>query len=231
MHGGERAGRELHRAREQRLQRVAAAGEYDGRHPLQAFAQLQHLGLQLRRGADRRGRHVELLRRRLRQRDELLHGLGAEIGLDREHVRRDGKLADRNEILERVVGQLLVETWIDRIGAGRKEERVAVRLRACGQPHADIAAGTAAVLHEHGAADCLLQRSRHDARNDVGRPARCVGDDDTHRPFRIGRERGAGAQDCGCRDADGQQAFDDVTTRGVGDYELAPYPTAMAAES
>ncbi len=81
--------------------------------------------------------------------------LDAEVRLDGEHVRRDRKLADRDEILERVVGQVLVEPGIDRKGAGREQDRVAVGLRARDQAHADIAAGAAFVLHDDRAADRL----------------------------------------------------------------------------
>ena len=63
--------------------------------PLEALAQLQHLGLELRRGADRRRRDVELVRVLLHQRDKLLHVFGRQVGLHREHVRRHHRLADR----------------------------------------------------------------------------------------------------------------------------------------
>jgi hypothetical protein len=55
--------------------------------------------------------------------DELLHCGGAEIRHHREHVRRDRELADGGEILERIVGRRVVEAGVDRVGAGRQQDR------------------------------------------------------------------------------------------------------------
>ena len=126
MRGRQHAGGELHGAAEQRLQRLAAAAVGDARHLGEAFAHLQHFGFEMRRGADRRGGDVEFFRVRLRQRDELLHRLHAEIGLNGENVGRGRELADRDETLERIVRQIFVQRRIDRVAAGGKKQRVAV---------------------------------------------------------------------------------------------------------
>ena len=131
---------------------------------------------------------------------------GRQLGLHGEHVRRGGELADADEILERIVRQGAVQARIDHVGAGREQDGVAVGVGARGQPHADIAAGAALVLHDERAADRLLHGSRHDAGNDVGRPARRVRHHDPDRPVRIGGERGADVQHGRRRDAGRQRA-------------------------
>ena len=83
------------------------------------------------------------------------------------------KLADAHEVLERVIGDLGVETGVDRIGIGREQDRVAVWFGACRVAHADIAAGAADVFDDEGLAGRLLKRGRDDARPPyrTGRPA------------------------------------------------------------
>ena len=71
---------------------------------------------------------------------------------------------------------------------------VAVRLGARGIAHADVAAGAALVLDEHRRAQHLLHLRRQDARDDVGRPARRVGDDDLDRAIRVGGKRRTDAE-------------------------------------
>ena len=194
MRRRQHAGTQLNGAREQRLERIAAAGEGDGCHLLQAFAQLEHLGLELGRGSDRRRRGVELVGIGLGEGDELLHRGGAEIRHHREHVRRHRELADGDEILERIVGRRVVEAGIDRVGAGRQQDRIAVGVRARDVAHADIAAAAALVLHDDRGAHRLLHRGRHEARDDVGWSARGVGDHDPDRTIGIGGECRADAQ-------------------------------------
>ena len=70
-----------------------------------------------------------------------------------------------------------------------------------------IAAATALVLHDDRAAHRLLHRRRHDAGDDVGRPARRVGDDDPDGPVGIGGKSGADAQDGRCGKA-GERSLD-----------------------
>jgi len=108
----------------------------------------------------------------LGQRHEVAHGLDAQLRLDRENVGRCGDLRDGNEILERIVGQAVVEAGIHRIDAGGDQKRISVGLGACRAAHADIAAGAALVLHNEGAAERLLQRSRQQTGNNIRRSAR-----------------------------------------------------------
>ena len=195
MRRRQHAGTELHRAAQQRLQRLPAAGEDDGRHLGQPFARLQHLGLQLRCRADRRRRDIEFFRIGFGERDELLHRADTERWLDRKDVGRGGELGDGGKILERVVRQLVIEAGIDSVGARRQQQRVAVRVGKRDGLHADVAAGAALVLYYHRRAQRLLQRRCHEPRDNIGGATRRVGHDDLYGAVGIGGERRADAKD------------------------------------
>ena len=108
--------------------RVAAALEHDVFELRQLLANFEHFELDLRRGADRRRRaHCicpDLARASATNSFIVLAGSS---DLHHESVRRGGELADADEILQRIVGDLVVEAGIDRIGVGREQDRVAVR--------------------------------------------------------------------------------------------------------
>ena len=140
--------------------RVAAALEHDVFQLRQLLADFQHFELNLRRGADRRRRAVELVRIGAGERDEFLHRFRRQVGLDHEGIGRGGQFANPHEVLGRVIGDLVVERGVDRIGVGRQQDGVAVRVRARDGTHADIAAGAADVLDDEGLAGRLLKRSR-----------------------------------------------------------------------
>ena len=63
--------------------------------------------------------------------------------------------------------------------------------------HADIAAGAAAIVDDEGLAGRLLERRGDDARDDIGRSARRVGDHELDRPVGIIGIGRADAQDAG----------------------------------
>ena len=77
--------------------------------------------------------------------------------LDHECIGRRCEFADRDEILVGIVWQLIVEPVIHRIGVGREQDRVAVRLGARRIFHADIAARPAAVLDDESFAGRLMR--------------------------------------------------------------------------
>src|SRR5205814_8366389 len=54
---------------------------------------------------------------------------------------------------------------------GNQQQRIAVGRRRDDRLRRDIAAGTRSVLYDDLLADALRQRLRHDAGNDIGRPA------------------------------------------------------------
>ena len=210
----QRARTELHGAAEQRGNGVAAALEHDVRKFWQFLADLEQLQLQLRRRADRRRRAIVLLGIAAGERDEFLHGFRRQFRLDNERVRRCRKLAHCDEILVRIVGQLVVKPVIHRIGVGGEQDGVAIRFGMGGVFHADIAAGAAAIVDDEGLAGRLLERRRHHAGNDIGRAAGRIGDHELDGAVRISGVGRAHAQKCRRGDAGGEHArgFDNTAT-------------------
>jgi hypothetical protein len=72
----------------------------------------------------------------------------AEIGAHQEHVGRIADERDRREIVERIIGQLVIEVWIDSVPGRHNDESVAVRRRAGRGLGGDRAAGTGPVLDD-----------------------------------------------------------------------------------
>ena len=98
------------------------------------------------------------------------------------------------EILERVIGDLVVKARIDRKRIGRQQQRISVRVCACDPCEADIAARAAAVLDDDRLAQRLAERLLYDPGDDVVGAARRERDDERYRPLGVGRERRAIAQ-------------------------------------
>src|SRR6202012_1406901 len=94
----------------------------------QLLPDLQHLKLDLRRGADRRRRAIVFVGIGTGERDEFLDGLRRQGGFDDERIGRRRKLADADEILIGVEGQVFVEPIVYRIRIGREQDRIAVGL-------------------------------------------------------------------------------------------------------
>src|SRR6185312_2129639 len=128
-------------------------------------------------------------------------------------VRYAGKLADRDEVLHRVERQVIVEADVHRIGAGGEQVGVAVRLGMRDVAHADIAAGAAAVLDDESLAGRFAERGGDDAADEVRGAARGVGDDDLHRPVRIGGEGRRVSEYRGRGDANGGEALQHAPAR------------------
>jgi len=160
-----------------------------------AGAQLELLGGEMRLGAGARARIIERAGRGLGARDQAGDRLDAGIGAHEQHVRGIDELADRHEILERIIGQIAVERGIDRDRGRGEQERVAVGRGARRDRHAGIAAAAAAVVDDDGLAEGFLERHRDDARDDIGRPARRERHDQGDRPFGIGGVRDAGGDE------------------------------------
>ena len=77
-------------------------------------------------------------------------GLGGDGGMDHEQVRRNEHLGDRREILDGVIGQLVIEARThDQRGIPAHQQGVAVRGRLGGALGRDVAAGAGDVLHHH----------------------------------------------------------------------------------
>jgi hypothetical protein len=118
---------------------------------------------------------------------ELLEVISGEVLLGRNDKRERRHLADRLEVLVRLVGEVRIE----RDGRGVRthlahQDGVAIGLGAHGAGRAGGAAGARHVLNDH----LLAERARHvvgdDARGNVGRAARRERHDQRDRARRIG---------------------------------------------
>ena len=103
----------------------------------------------------------------------------------------DRNQADRREIAQCVVGDLLLQIGQDHQCAGAaEEERVAVGYRFRRQFGANQAAGATPVVDDELLTELRGEPRQHHARDDVGRAAGGHGHDHAHRLFRIGLRGG-----------------------------------------
>ena len=136
---------------------------------------------------DRAGTVVELARLCFRPGDQLLQRLGAVGGEHRQHRYGLGRQGDRHEVVERIVGQALVEKLVHhQRRIDRHEQRVAVGRRLRGRLGADQRVGAGPVLDQDRLAPVLAHLLADDARHDVARAARRERHDDADRPVGIG---------------------------------------------
>jgi len=158
-------------------------------HHVDPGALLEKLGRQMRERSGSRRRVVEAARLLLRPRDQLLQGVYAQVRPRGEHDWEIADLGHGLEVLERVVGHLVVEARIDRKRIRRQQQRVAVGSCARDPREGDIAAGAAAVLDDDRLAQSVAERLLDDPRHDVVGAARRERDDEGHRPLGVERER------------------------------------------
>lgn len=116
------------------------------------------------RGADADRAVVQLARMTLGIIDQLGQGFWRQLRIDHDHIGHGREQPDRREILQRIVGQLLVERLVrgQRAG-GAHQQGVAVRGGVRGRRGADIAAGAGAVVDHEG----LSERGRHAVEQDA----------------------------------------------------------------
>ena len=93
---------------------------------------------------------------------------------DDDGERRRRNLADRREILERVVGQAGIDELIERVTACHQDQRVAIRRRLSQRLRGDDAAGARTVVDHRLLAPGLCQRLAERAREYVDRTARRI---------------------------------------------------------
>jgi hypothetical protein len=156
----------------------------------------------------------ELVRLRLRERDQLRHARRSEARVHGEHAGARHDHRNRNQRV-RVVVELCVQALVDHQRRRRgHEQRVAVGRRGGDGLRADAARGAGAVVHHHWLAPFLAQPVRDQACSEVVASAGRVGDDDADGPGRVvlrlggrdererGAEQGERRQDLrvGCRE-------------------------------
>ena len=123
---------------------------------------------------------VERLAGLLGESHELGDGVGSECRVRHEHDRHRDNHADAGEVLERVVGQRLVDRGIDREGIGDNAQRVTIGFRpgkCCGR-HDRPGAGP--VLDDDGFTPAGAQTLAEDAHDHIGGAAGRERHDDRH---------------------------------------------------
>jgi hypothetical protein len=85
-----------------------------------------------------------------------------------QHARLHAEHGNRNEVVDRIVGQRLVERGGGTLRGGQQQDGVTVGIGLGGRGGADRAAGAGAVLDHEGLADLLRHLIEHDARDGVG---------------------------------------------------------------
>jgi len=153
---------------------------------IDAGAQLELLAGEVRLGARAGARIVEGARCRLRTRDQVGNRLDAGICANDDHVGRIDELGHRREIFDRIVTEIFEQRRVDRDCGRTQEQRVAVRRRAGGDRHPDIARRATPVFDHHGLSQRFLERDRDDARNNVGRTTRSEWHDQRNHAVGIG---------------------------------------------
>ena len=118
--------------------------------------------------------------------DQLLHRLRPGLAGHRQHRHGLGRGGDRREIVDRIVGQRLVEVLVHhQRGVDRHQQRVAVRrgFRHLLRPDHGVAAGP--VVDDHRLAPVLVHPLRQQPCGDIGRSAGRERHDDVDRAMGI----------------------------------------------
>ncbi len=131
----------------------------------------------------------------LRPGEQLRDGARRQAGLADDRHRHIGDAADRIEVVDHVVPQVVVERGRGGVGDVPDRQRVAVGRGLRDPGHADGAAGAAQILDQHLLAQSAAHRFPDEAGDRVRRAAGSRGHHDGHRFRRIGRlgERGCKA--------------------------------------
>ena len=162
---------ELRVAGEQRLQRRRAALVGDVHHVDMRLG-LEQLAGEVAGAAVAAGAERQFAGIRFGVGDQLGHGAEGCRGIDHEHVGRDRDQRDGREILDGIVGELAVQTDVDRVrGQCAFENRVAIRCALGHEIRADIAAGAGPIVDDHGLAPGIRQLLPDRAGDDVERPS------------------------------------------------------------
>jgi hypothetical protein len=95
-------------------------------------------------------------------------------------------LAIRYDVVRKIEFQVIIESHIDYVRWGDQQKCVPVRRRSHDELCADIGACAGLIFNDDGLTEPLRQLLAHEARDDVGRNASGIWDDDVHRTVRIG---------------------------------------------
>ena len=131
-------------------------------------ASSQPLAGPVRGGAEAGGGEVQRARVSLGGGHQLGDGRPAFRRCGDQHARLQAEQRDRNEIVQRVVGQTLVQGDGRALRGRQQQDGVAVRIGLGGRGGSDRPSGASAVLDHEGLADLLRHLIEHDARNGIG---------------------------------------------------------------
>src|SRR6195256_4416518 len=136
----------------------------------------------MRVAADPERAEVELVRMLFGISDQLLEVLYRDALVQDQHLMGEGEIGDRLEILDRIVGQVLVERGIDRDAAAREQANgAAVRRRRLAGVGGDDRVRAGAAFDDEAMRIALLERLAERAHHDVDRAARSERNDDADR--------------------------------------------------
>ncbi len=155
---------------------VALVGHRDH---LDAGQALEIFAGEMAHGAGAGRRIGQLAGARLRVGDELGDRLNRQRRSDHQHERHVRDQRDRHEVLDRIVGQLLVERGVDGQQAARRhQQRVAVGRALGDRIGGDHGPAAGAVLDHERLAETVGEMLAEPAREDIGAAARRVRHDD-----------------------------------------------------
>src|SRR5260221_865904 len=154
--------------------------QIDTGHHLELFAE------DMRHGPAAGRSHVDLARIPLGVGNELRDRLGWNGWIDHHDIEGAANARDRRDIADEIEIELLAERRVHRVRHSDEQERIAVRRCPDDAFSADVAAGTRSVLNDKWLPEPLRQRLTHETGDGVGCLACGKGDDDAHRPRRIG---------------------------------------------
>src|SRR6266851_7269190 len=95
---------------------------------------------------------------------EVLDGLRRHRRVDGKHGCRGDRKRDRLEVLVRIIGNLVEESWVHDIGTESEQQGIAIGRRLGSLAGADIARGTCDVLDIELLAEMLAELLRHEPR-------------------------------------------------------------------
>ena len=144
----------------------------------------------MNRGAVAGRRQVDLVGIGFDVGDEFRDRFDRDLRIDLHHIRHLDDIGHRIDVAQEHEIEFLVKRGVDGVGRVDQKQRVAVRRRLGDVLGGDIVAGARLVLDDELLAELLGQPSADDARDDVGRSAGRIADDDAHRMVGIaGRPR------------------------------------------
>ena len=175
------------------------------------------------RGSRSSDAESELAGPRSGQRDQLCDGIDGQRRMHDQQQRRGRDYCDRRKVARRIVADLAVHGRSDRIvGLRTDDQRIAVGLGPGHKFRGDRAARAGPVVNHERLSETLAELLRHDARRNIGAPARREADHDAHRLCRIRRRL---RMDGGCA------ACANDRSEAVREQGLHPYPPAVGLRS